>query len=560
MELTRPKPIVLVIIDGWGIAASNEGNAIALAKTPHIDELYNTSLTTQLEASGESVGLPKGEDGNTETGHLNIGAGRIVYQDLPRINQSIADGSFVHNPQFLAAINHTKQHQSTLHLLGLIGSGGVHSHIDHLFALLHTCKKHEARNVVLHLITDGRDSPPTSGINFIYQIEQRLANLNLGKIGTIMGRYYAMDRDHRWERTEIAYKALTRGEGEKITSVKDGIINCYNRQETDEFIKPLIMTDNSGNPVSTVKENDAVIFFNYRIDRPRQLTKVFVYPNFEYVSVKQDGFDPYAIKYYKSHLVTAPTSKESRAPFDRGELIKNLYFVTMTEYESGLPVHIAFPPEHIESPLGKVISDAGLRQLRMAETEKERFVTFYFNGQREDPYPGEDRIIIPSPPVSTYDQKPAMSSVELTQTLIERLNTNLYDFIAINFANPDMVGHTGNLEAGIKACEYADENIGKIITAVNALGGVTLITADHGNVEEMINLSTGQVDTEHSTNPVPLIIHAPCLNRPPEKLPHGILADVAPTILDLMKLEKPASMSGQSLISSKPPQTLEPKN
>ncbi len=543
-----PKPVVLIILDGWGIAPSNRGNAIALAKTPFLDRLSKDALYTELEASGESVGLPKGEDGNTETGHLNLGAGQIVYQDLPRINQSIADGSFVHNQQFLAAIEHTKKHNSTLHLLGLIGSGGVHSHIDHLYALLHTCKKWDAKNVALHIITDGRDSPPTSGLNFVHQLERRLKELGLGYIATVSGRYYAMDRDHRWERTELAYKALTQGVGDRISSAEAGISTCYAKGETDEFIKPLIVVDRDGQPKAQIKENDAVIFFNFRIDRPRQLTKVFVYPNFEYISVKQDGFDPYAIKYYKSHLVTSPVIKESRAPFDRGALLKNLYFVTMTEYETGLPVHVAFPPEHIDMPLGRVIGDVGLRQLRMSETEKERFVTFYFNGQREDPYPGEDRIIIPSPPVSTYDQKPEMSSIELTQTLIERINTNLYDFIVVNFANPDMVGHTGNLEAGIKACEYADQNIGRIIKAVDEHHGVVVITADHGNVEEMINLTTGGIDTEHSTNPVPLIIHGGTFAHLPRQLPKGILADVAPTILKIMGIEKPASMSGQSLV------------
>lgn len=548
MDVTRPKPVVLVIIDGWGIAPKNRGNPITQANLPVFDSLMQSALHTELEASGDSVGLPKGEDGNTETGHLNLGAGQIVYQDLPRINQSIADGSFVHNQQFLAAIEHAKQNHSTLHLMGLIGSGGVHSHIDHLYALLHTCKKWETPDVALHLILDGRDSPPTSAINFVNQIERKMTELQIGHIATLTGRYYAMDRDHRWERTEIAYKALTQGVGEPVTNVDEAIRACYAKGETDEFIKPLIVTNSSGKPIAQIKDNDSVIFFNYRIDRPRQLTKVFVYPNFEYVSVKQDGFDPYAIKYYKSHLVSAPLANQSRAPFDRGELIKNLYFVTMTEYETGLPARVAFPPVQIDNPLGRVIADTGLRQLRMAETEKERFVTFYFNGQREDPYQGEDRIIIPSPPVSTYDQKPEMSSIELTQTLIERINTNLYDFIVINFANPDMVGHTGNLEAGIKACEYTDKNLGHIIEAVDKFGGVVVITADHGNVEEMINLTTGAIDTEHSTNPVPLIIHAPSLSLPTQNLSRGILADVAPTILALMNLPKPPSMSGQSLI------------
>jgi 2,3-bisphosphoglycerate-independent phosphoglycerate mutase len=545
-ENGRPKPVVLIILDGWGIAPKNQGNAIALAPTPTLSALASSYPYATLEASGEYVGLPKGEDGNTETGHLNIGAGMIVYQDLPRINQAIADGTFSKNPQLLSAINHAKTHTSTLHLVGLIGSGGVHSSIDHLYALLQLCQSHHFTNISLHLITDGRDSPPTSGINYLRQIHEKLKSLGVGRIGTIVGRYYAMDRDHHWERTEVAYKAMTQAVGLKTPHPQDAILNSYRQNITDEFIKPIIVTDSSGNPNGLVKANDALIFYNFRIDRPRQLTKAFVYPNFEYVSYATEGFDPHAIKYYKSHLQKPQEKPDSI--FDRGPLIKNLYFLTMTEYEKGLPVSIAFPPVVIDMPLGRVVAEMGLRQLRMAETEKERFVTFYMNGQREDPFPGEDRIIIPSPPVATYDQKPEMSSLELTQTLVERIQTNIYDFIVVNYANPDMVAHTGNLQAAIKAIQVTDDNIRRVTDAVLGLNGAVVVTADHGNVEEMINLENGAVDTEHSTNPVPLFVIHQKLQGRTSQTTRGILADVAPTVLKLLDLPKPTTMSGQSVI------------
>lgn len=543
----RPKPVLLVILDGWGLSSQTTGNAIAKAKLPHYTYLLNHFPHTALEASGESVGLPKGEDGNTETGHLNIGAGKIVYQDLARINHAVADGSFAKNTQFAKAIDHVKKHQSTLHLLGLVGSGGVHSSFEHLQALLTLAANSGHQDIALHLITDGRDSPPTSAINYIHQVKSRLNELGIGYIASIMGRYYAMDRDRRFERTEIAYLALTKAQGQKAAKEEDAILASYNQNITDEFIKPIILTNTANQPRTVIKENDAVIFFNFRIDRPRQLTKAFVLPNFDYVSVQRDGFDPYAINYHPSHF-SQSNSDQSTKVFNRGSLIKNLYFVTMTEYEKGLPVNIAFPPDMIEMPLGKVVSDMGLRQLRMAETEKERFVTFYFNGQREDPFPGEDRIIIPSPPVPTYDTIPEMSSRELTQNLIERIQADLYDLIVINYANPDMVAHTGNFEAGVKACEITDENLKKLTDIILQINGIMMITADHGNVEEMIDTETGGIDTKHSTNQVPLIIVGNDYGHQPQTLPSGILADIAPTILSLMKLPIPTGMTGRTLI------------
>lgn len=543
--MDRIKPVVLAILDGWGIAPPSRGNATTLAHTPTLNQLSATFPHTQLEAAGDAVGLPTGEDGNTETGHLNIGAGQIVYQDLPRINQAVADGSFNLNPQFLAAIKHVQQFNSRLHLIGLIGSGGVHSSVNHLYALLNLFRSHSLSQVVLHLITDGRDSPPTSAINYLSQIKAKLRESGVGTIGTIMGRYYAMDRDHRWERTEIAYNALTEGIGQKAVKGEDAVTESYSRKVTDEFIKPIILTDTAGTPLGLVNDNDAVIFFNFRIDRPRQLTKAFVLPNLEYATLQPEGFDPHAIKYFNTHL---PKSTGPAKVFVRKRYLKNLHFVTMTEYEKGLPAAIAFPPQVIDMPLGRVISEMGLRQLRLSETEKERFVTYYFNGQREDPFPGEDRIIIPSPGVPTYDQKPEMSSVEVTQTLIERLHAGIYDFVVVNFANPDMVAHTGNLEAGVKACEITDANLMRLTDVVLALGGAVLITADHGNVEEMINLESGAVDTEHSVNPVPLYIVADAFRGQPIQLPQGILADIAPTVLKLLDLPKPGNMSSRSLI------------
>lgn len=538
----RIKPVVLIVLDGWGIAPPCPGNALSLAKIPNYTRLISSYAYTQLLASGEAVGLPHGEDGNTETGHLNLGAGRIVYQDLPRINMSIADGSFFKNPAFLAAIKHTKDYHSHLHLMGLIGSGGVHSNLEHLFALMNLAKSEGLNNVYLHLFTDGRDSPPSSAPIYLAKVTDQINHLGIGEISSISGRYYAMDRDNRWERTEKAYQALTLGEGNICTSYEEAIQNSYQKGITDEFIQPILIKNSQGE-VNLIKENDAVIFFNFRIDRPRQLTKAFISINLEEATQKV-GFDPYAVKYYKKHLLN---SAESIKVFDRGPQIKNLFFVTMTEYEKELTAVSAFPPEKIKFPLGKILTQANLRQLHMSESEKERFVTYYFNGLRDDPFTGEDDVIIPSPKVSTYDLKPEMSAYEMTDTLLMRLESNIYHFILINYANPDMVAHTGNIPASIKACEVVDECLGKIITKIIALNGTCFITADHGNVEEIINKETGEVDTEHSSYPVPLIIASQKM-RGKGKIPTGILADVAPTILALLEIPKPSDMSGQNLI------------
>lgn len=539
-----PKPVALLILDGWGIGPDNAGNAIAKANTPNMDKYWISFPHTQLTASGEAVGLPRGEDGNTETGHLNIGAGHIVYQDLPRINTSIANGSFYQNEALLNAINHAKKNNSTLHLMGLIGAGGVHSNIEHLYALLNLCKQQELKSVMIHGFTDGRDSPPTSGINYVQQIMDNCEILGVGEIATLMGRYFAMDRDKRWERIEKSYDALTIGNEKACTTDPIAAMKAqYDKGIIDEFIEPINICDEDGTH-RVIKSNDAVIFFNYRIDRPRELTRAFMMSDFE-TGIKHEAFDPYSEKYNKTNIQKDIKNIET---FDRKVKLENLYFTTMTKYEEGLPTDVAFPPQNIKNPLCKVISENGLRQLRTTETEKERFVTYYMNGQAETLYPGEDRVIIPSKGVKSYDQAPEMSAYEITEEMIKRIEKNDYDVIIANICNGDMVGHTGNFEASVKACEIVDEVVGKIVSHIMAKEGVVLITADHGNVEELINNDTGEVDTEHSAYPVPLMIIGKQYMGQSTMLPTGILADVAPTILKILGISKPSSMTGRALI------------
>ncbi len=541
---TGTKPVVLLIIDGWGIGPNNAGNAIALAKTPNMDRYWLSFPHTQLAASGEAVGLPHGEDGNTETGHLNIGAGSIVFQDLPRINMSIADGTFNQNQAFMNAFAHVQKHNSTLHVMGLIGAGGVHSNIEHLYALLNTCKNYGITNVFIHGFTDGRDSPPTSGITYVQQIMAHCQQIGVGKVASLMGRYYAMDRDKRWDRIEKAYNALTLGMGSCTTDPIAAMQQQYDANITDEFIEPLLICEPDGTQ-RLIRDNDAVIFFNYRVDRPRELTKAFVLPNFEQ-GVVSEGFDPYSIKYEKTHL--NPDEAVASPTFTRQKKIGNLYFTTMTRYEENLPVDVAFPPQFVRNPICKVFSQYGLRQLRISETEKERFVTYYMNGQQEVMYPGEDRVIVPSKGAKSYDQIPEMSTREIGEEILKRVEQDLYDVIICNIANADMVGHTGNLQATIQACEVIDQTVGEITKAVFHKGGMVFITADHGNAEELINNVTGEMDTEHSIYPVPFIaIGKQFMNRP-ATLPSGILADVAPTILNAMGLTKPDTMTGRALL------------
>jgi 2,3-bisphosphoglycerate-independent phosphoglycerate mutase len=537
------KPVVLIVLDGWGLAPPGPGNAISQAKLTHIPHYWNTFPHTRLAASGEAVGLPDGEDGNTETGHINIGAGRVVYQDLPRINMSIADGSFFTNEAFLSALHYAQNHNTNLHIMGLLSDSGVHASRQHLFGLL-TFLQHQgaAKGVYLHLFTDGRDAPPTSALRFIDEIEEKCRSTGVGKIATIMGRYYGMDRDKRWDRTQKAYEALTEFIPRAASSAKDAIAQAYRESLTDEFIPPTVILDTDGKPLPRIQNYDSVIFYNYRIDRPRQLTNAFILPNFE-SQPSPPSFDPYATKYFSKHVV----EEIIKAPFTRHLVLPNLFFVTMTEYERGIPASVAFPPQPVHLPLGRVLSEAGERQLRMSETEKERFVTYYFNGMREDPYAGEDHIIVPSPKVPIYDLKPEMSSMELTERLLDRLTIDVYSFILINFACPDMVAHTGNIAAAIKSCEAADTCVGSIVSHTLAKGGTCIITADHGNVEEMLG-PNGEMDTEHSTFPVPFIMIDSTFEGFPNVLPAGKLADIAPTILAWMHIPVPSEMTGQNLL------------
>ncbi len=534
-----PKPVVLIILDGWGLAAAGPGNALTQAKTPNFHRFWAAYPRTQLSASGEAVGLPPREDGNSETGHLNLGAGQIVIQELPRINRSIADGTFFQIPAFKAAADHIRKNNSCLHLVGLIGAGGVHSSLEHLFALLQFVKKENLNKLFLHLFTDGRDSPPTAAMTYLGQVEKEMGKNGLGKIATLCGRYFGMDRDHRWERTQKAYEMMVSGVGQKVDSIEAGIQASYQAGKTDEFIEPLVIDQNG-----LIQDGDAVIFFNFRVDRPRQLTKAFVLPDFENLVIKKAAFDPYAERYG----VRQYEAPKGTTTFHRKKILKGLFFVTMTEYEAGLPVQVGFIPDSVDLPLCRILAEKGLRQLHIAETEKERHVNYYFNGRRERPFPGEDRAEVPSPKVSTYDKKPEMAAYEVTETLIKRLKSDIYDFAVVNYANPDMVGHTGVLEAGIKACEVTDECLGRVVETTLNLGGAAIVTADHGNVEEMIDLQTGEVDTKHSTNPVPFIVADKKFDSGGRSLVQGILADVAPTILAIMGIEKPAIMTGRNLL------------
>lgn len=551
MNPNPPKTVLLVVLDGWGVSAPGPGNAISRAETPNMNRFIASYPHTQLGASGESVGLPRGEAGNTETGHLNLGAGRIVYQDLQRINMNVADGLFYKNQVLIGAIDHARVNNSNLHFMGLVGAGGVHSNIDHLFALIDLAKRHEFSRVFLHLFTDGRDSPPTAAKTYVAQIRKVIESHGIGQFASIMGRYWAMDRDHRWDRTEKAYQCLTKGQGNLVKTPEEAIDASYAEGKTDEFIEPSLISDASGKPVSFIKENDSVIFYNFRIDRPRQLSRAFVLDDFS-LGHAPLSFDPYQVKYEKTHIPQEPAKVEE--PFPRGTKIPGLYFVTMTEYEKAIVdggAKVAFPPEKVELPLGRVISEGGYKQLRCSESEKERFVTFYFNGQQETSFPGEDRLIIPSPKVATYDLMPQMSAKEMTEALLNRLRDfSDYKFILINFANADMVGHTGNIGACAKACTILDECLGKLSDWVLAYGGLMLITADHGNAEQMITAQTGEIETEHSTNPVPFIAISKELAGKSQMLTSGILADIAPTILKQLNLEVPTSMTGRNLLDS----------
>lgn len=517
--------LVLIVLDGWGVAQPSIGNAITSTKLPNFDNLVKNYPVFNLQASGEAVGLPWGEQGNSEVGHLSLGSGRIIYQSLPRITKSITDGTFLENKAFLQAIEHVLKNNSKLHLLGMVSDGGVHSYNEHLYALLELAKMKGLKTAYIHAILDGRDTPKDSGKLYINKLLKVIDKLNFGQIATLSGRFYAMDRNNNWDRTKIAYEAIVDGESEQTSSDPIMAINSsYEKGVYDEEMYPTVIMNNS-QPVAKINDKDAVIIFNFRPDRARQITKSLVLADFN--------------------------------GFDRKTFRKDLLVVTMTEYEKNLPVLVAFPPIVIENPLAKVLSDNKLKQLHIAETEKYAHVTYFFNGGREDAYPGEEHILIPSPRVDSYAKKPEMSAEKITKKVLAALVTNKYQFILINFANADMVGHTGDLEATKKALTVLDKCVGQITELVLHQGGVCLITADHGNAEEVIKLKNGQIDKEHSANPVPFFIIGrkwegqPTVSSLSELYlltPVGVLADVAPTILKLFKIPKPEQMTGQSLV------------
>ena len=504
------KPIMLMILDGFGENENEKANAIKAAKTPNIDKLMKTCPTTRIFTSGLNVGLPEGQMGNSEVGHTNIGAGRIVYQELTRITKEIEDGDFFSIKEFSEAIENCKKNNSNLHVMGLLSDGGVHSHIRHLYALLELAKRKDFENVYIHCFLDGRDTPPASGESYVIKLEEKIKEKGVGKIATISGRFYAMDRDKRWERIKKAYDALVNGIGEKATSAISAIESSYQKEIFDEFVVPTVIY-NGDEPVAKIQDKDSVIFFNFRPDRAREITRTLVDKDFNEFETKK----------------------------------LDLFFVCFTKYDETLPdVNIAFKPTVLNNTFGEYISKCGLTQLRIAETEKYAHVTFFFNGGEEKQYKGEDRILVPSPKVENYDLKPEMRAYEVTQKVIEAIESKKYDCIILNYANPDMVGHTGNFEAAVKAIDTIDECVGKVIEALEKENGVAIITADHGNAEQMIDYKTGEPHTAHTTNPVPLILYG----VEGVKLKEGKLADLAPTMLEIMGLEKPKEMTGESLI------------
>ncbi|MBT9139674.1 MAG: 2,3-bisphosphoglycerate-independent phosphoglycerate mutase [Dehalococcoidia bacterium] len=511
--MSRPRPLVLIILDGWGLGRKKNGNALYQAHTPFYHQLKETFPLARLKSSGEEVGLPKGQMGNSEVGHLNIGAGRIVCQELPRIDKAIEDGSFFENEKFLAAVAYAKANVSALHLFGLLSDGGVHSHLRHLFALLELAKRENMDKVFVHAVLDGRDVAPTSAKEYLLALENKMSELGVGKIATVSGRYFTMDRDRRWERVALAYNAMVYGTGEVAAVAMHALESAAERGETDEFVRPTVILGKDSKPIASIKTADAVIFFNFRSDRARQITRALTDADF--------------------------------SGFNRVEIHPYPYFVSMTQYDEKINVPVAFLPDHSSGTLGEVLAKAGLTQLRIAETEKYAHVTFFFNGGKEECFPGEERILIPSPKVPTYNFQPEMSAPQITKRVLQEINEGRFDFIVLNYANPDMVGHTGLLEAAVKAVEAVDLCLREVVTAVLEKGGIAIVTSDHGNVEQMTVGRNSLSFTAHTTNPVPFIL----ASYPPQKLrKSGILADVAPTVLELLGLPKSVEMTGTSLI------------
>ncbi|SDZ34989.1 2,3-bisphosphoglycerate-independent phosphoglycerate mutase [Evansella caseinilytica] len=507
------QPVALIILDGFALREETKGNAVAQANKPNFDRYWNQFPHATLTACGEAVGLPEGQMGNSEVGHLNIGAGRIVYQSLTRVNMAIREGEFFKNETFLNAIKHVKEKGTNLHLYGLLSDGGIHSHINHMFALLEMAKNNGVEKVYIHGFLDGRDVGPQSAETFLRQTEEKLTELGIGEIATIQGRYYAMDRDKRWDRVEKSYRSMVYGDGLKYKDPLEALQDSYKNGVHDEFVLPSVITEADGaTPRATIKDEDAIIFFNFRPDRAIQMSQVFTNNEF--------------------------------AGFDRGEKHpQNTHYVCLTHFSETVQGYVAFEPTNLDNTLGEVVSDAGLRQLRIAETEKYPHVTFFFSGGREEKFPGEERVLIDSPKVATYDLKPEMSAYEVTDALLKEINRDVHDVIILNFANPDMVGHSGMLEPTIKAVEAVDECLGKIIDLLLEKGGKAIITADHGNADIVLNADDSPM-TAHTTNPVPVII----TDQQAEIRTDGILGDLAPTVLDLLNIGQPAEMTGKSLI------------
>ena len=505
------KRVLLMILDGWGVGKHDHSDAIGSTPTPNITELASNNPRALLYTSGENVGLPDGQMGNSEVGHLNIGAGRVVYQDLVKINRACRDHSIAQNPEIVKAFNYAKENGKQVHFMGLVSNGGVHSSLDHVFALCDLSKEFGIEKTFVHCFMDGRDTDPKSGKGFIGELQNHMKQSS-GKIASVIGRYYAMDRDSRWERIKEAYDLLVNGVGTPVTDAEAGVQASYDAGVTDEFIKPIVCVDEAGKPVGTIQPGDMVIFFNFRPDRAREITRTFCCDDF-------DGFE-------------------------RAARPANLCYVCMTQYDASMPaVTIAFPPQSLANTLGEYIADKGLKQLRIAETEKYAHVTFFFNGGVEAPNRNEDRILIPSPKVATYDMQPEMSAYEVTDKVIEQIKADTYDLIILNFANCDMVGHTGVMEAAVKAVEAVDKCVGRIKDAVLENGGQILLTADHGNADQMTD-EAGNIVTAHSLNDVPLVHIA---KKPCSLKDGGRLSDIAPTLLDLMNMDIPCEMTGRSL-------------
>jgi 2,3-bisphosphoglycerate-independent phosphoglycerate mutase len=514
------RPVVVTILDGWGIAECSRGNPLSLAKLPTIQKLDKYYPHIAVQASGISVGLPWGEPGNSEVGHMSLGTGKVIYQNMPRITMSIQSGEFFKNPALLKAVEHARTNNSSLHLMGLVGKGSIHSYVDHLYALLELARDQKLENVFIHVFTDGRDSSPTSGLESIRELKKKIETYGVGQIATIGGRYYGMDRNNNWDRIQKSYDTMVRGIGATTPDPEQYLQESYAKEVYDEYIDPALVVDANGQPLTKIKDNDSVIFFNFREDRARQISQAFTVPSFSKFSI---------------------------------EKINNLMYVGMVMYEEDLPMEVAFGPIEIKNSLGEVLSRNKLTQLRISETEKFAHVTYFFNGGNEEPFIGEDRVIIPSKNVASFDLAPEMSAQEITDKVVDAVEKEKYDFILINYPNPDIVGHTGVEPACIKAVETVDNMLSQIVPKVLSKGGCMLISADHGNVEEIINSRTGEIDTEHSVNPVPLWYVTPDnhYDQPQESYVlkvGGLLSDIAPTVLDILGLPKPPEMSGESLL------------